>query len=344
MKVATGLYFPPPADAGTWEPASPSEAGWDSDALDSLTRYCAECGSSALVIVHQGRILAEHYWSGAGPDTTRDVASVQKAAVSLLAGILAGTGKIGLDEPAARWLGRGWSRTAPGQEDSIRLRHLMTMTSGLYDDFSFEAPPGTAWYYNNNGYHQLRQVLEAAAGVPFRRLFASALADPVGMQHARWVDRPGTTDPNGRPLAGLRCSARDLARIGLLVLAGGSWAGQEVLPDPASLSESLRPSQPLNPSYGRLWWLPTEPSALLPGGAVTDPRKSFGGVAVSGPIIPAAPGGLVAGFGAGVQRLYISPTLGVVAVRLGAPPPSDGPGQRFDQGFWLRLMSAVPAS
>lgn len=334
------LYFPPKSPR-TWETVRPADVGWDAEALDEVVRFCAENDTSQLLVLHQGRILVERHWGGAGPTTTRDVASVQKGFTFALLATLLEDGVIQLDDPVTSWLGRGWSRTDPLREDAVQLRHLMSMTSGLYDDFSYEAAPGTTWYYNNNAYHQLRHVARVATGGSFDDGFDRRVAFPIGLERSRWVDRRDSSDPNGFPIAGLQSGARDLARLGLLMLAGGTWDGRDLLGDGSLLAEALRPSQPVNPSYGYLWWLPTQPSAVLPGGAVEDPRKSFGGRHLGHPIIRSAPRGLVAAMGAGAQRLYVSEVLGVVAVRLGTSP-SAARGGDFDDGFWHRMAEAAP--
>src|SRR5262249_29373864 len=58
-----------------WELIEPSAAGWSADLLDKARAYAAASGSSAVMIVHHGRVVAE--WG----DTHRrsDIASVRKS-------------------------------------------------------------------------------------------------------------------------------------------------------------------------------------------------------------------------------------------------------------------------
>lgn len=335
-------YFPPrpPKD---WERVSVAEVGWDGSAVEELVHYCEAHQSEQLLILHGGRILLEHYWQGANAETTADVASVQKSVIGLLLDMLSGAGVLDIDDSVGQWLGQGWSRTTPKQEEALRLRHLMTMTSGLYDDFNFEGAAGTVWYYNNNAYHQLRKVIEVATGQTTQEVFDRLLAAPLGIVGARWIERVSMVDPKGWTLSGFHASARHLARLGMLVLSRGNWK-DESLVDGGVLIRSLVPSQELNPSYGQLWWLPSEPTAILPGGIVVDERKSFGGRSLDHPIIPSAPPDLVAAFGAGVKRLYVSTTLGLVVVRLGRSPDSGVLSNDFDEGLWQRVLAAVGLS
>src|SRR4029077_5612529 len=61
-----------------WEVLEPSVAGWSADLLDKQRAYAAASGSSAVMIVQHGRVIAE--WG----DTQRrtDVASVRKSLLS----------------------------------------------------------------------------------------------------------------------------------------------------------------------------------------------------------------------------------------------------------------------
>ena len=145
------------------------------------------------------------------------------------------------------------------------------------------------------------------------------------MNDSRWAQRPGAgRDPQQNQL-GFATTARDLARLGLLVLGDGQWNDQAVLKDKAFLNESLSPSQKLNPSYGYLWWLNGQK------------RPAQGRRKASTSMIPNAPDDLVAANGALGRKLWVVPSLDLVVTRLG-----DTPGQGFDNQFWKLMMEAAP--
>ena len=63
---AEKLYFP---DANAdWETVLPSKAGWDQELLNEALELAGERNSSGVLILHNGRIMAERYWSE--PDTS----------------------------------------------------------------------------------------------------------------------------------------------------------------------------------------------------------------------------------------------------------------------------------
>lgn len=341
---AASLYFPPAT--GKWESVSPAAVGWDSDRLNAALELAGKNHASGVVILHRGKILAERYWSleekagtagngrtyrelvrghDAAGHVIEDVASVQKSVASLLVGIARHQGLLQLDDPVSKHLGAGWSKASPEQEGAITLQHLVTMTSGLKDDLTFEAPAGTRWRYNSAAYAQTMRVVATVAKKSPNDLTRSWLTGRIGMSDTSWMERtlPGEVAVN--PL-GLATTARDLARFGLLVLADGRWKDQTVIEDRDYLHAALRPSQKLNPSYGYLWWLNGQSEVARGAGQST-----------KGPLIPSAPPDLVAALGAVDRKLYVVPSLGLVVTRLGF-----NTAPTFQDEFWKLLMAAAP--
>ena len=210
--------------------------------------------------------MIEQYWAPFRRHAVGDVASAQKSVTSLLVGILEAQGALRLDDPVARYLGAAGRKRPRQQESAITLRHLLTMTSGLSDSFTFEAAAGTRWSYNTSAYQMLHRVVERASGKPLDDFTRTALA-PLGWQDTVWRDRPNMTLPDGSPARGLAMSSRDAARFGLLALAGGAGRASRWCPEPY-LPTALASSTTLNPSYGYLWWLNGKDGYVLPGPSI----------------------------------------------------------------------------
>jgi CubicO group peptidase (beta-lactamase class C family) len=328
------LYFPS-AD-GTWDTVDPASVGWDPDALAAALDLAGRRLSTGVVMLQGGRILAERYWDGATAESAQDVFSAQKSFTSVLIGIAQQEGRLNIDDSITRWVGAKWSRAEPEEESQVLIRHLLTMTSGLDSQLRYQEPAGNSWYYNTQAYHVLQPVLEKATGSTLQSYSEHVLFGPLGMTSAAWMsesDRARTDSARGDRVS-LEITPRDMARFGLLVLAGGWWAGTSIIDDPAYLRASLSPSQDYNPSYGLLWWLNGEPSHELPG---DDPQP------VEGPIIPSAPFDLVAALGTNDQKIYVVPSLDLVITRQGGPAgPSDLTVSSFDSVWWRALMEAAP--
>lgn len=292
--------------------------------FDAAAAAAEAADSTALLIVSDGRTVLERYWPPTDslpepfrgpvlPDGrgTEDVASVQKSVVSFLIGIAVERRLVDVAAPVSRYLGSGWSAAPRDAESAVTIRHLLTMTSGLDDGLRPTAPAGTVWAYSlGPAWHMLKRVLARAAGRSLDDLSREWLFDVAGLHESSWVTRPagpGPAYPDGTPFEGLVMSARDLARFGQVVLAGGEWAGRPVGVAPAYLADSLSPSSQLNPSYGYLWWLNGQAAH----------RSPFDTTLVDGPLLPSAPADLVAASGAFGRLCHIVPSLDLVMVRLG---------------------------
>lgn len=332
------MYFPP--QDGDWETVTPEEVGWNAVALENAMAFAGEYNSSGIVILHRGRILAERYWkiSGTDADVTsdgrpiEDVASVQKSVVSLLTGIALERGLLQLDMSVSSYLDATWSEAPREFEEHITLRHLLSMTSGLTRGLEYEAPAGERWLYSTSAYKHLIEVLTKVSRVELSDYTSEWLTVKIGMKDSRWVTRAGKSKNS----YGFVSSTRDLARLGLLILAEGAWDGDMIVSE-SYLRETLRSSQSMNPAFGFLFWvngqddwMDVHQNNLRPG--------SF---------IPTAPNDLVAARGDGDRRVYVVPSLNIVITRLGASAVfKDGKAdyQFFDREFWRKLMKAARPS
>ncbi len=329
------LYFPP-SGHGDWERTAPQTAGWSAEGLEALLRFAESRRSTGVVILCDGRILAEQYWDPTRfPSTAQyrfektadgqvreDVASMQKSVTAILFGIARQKKLIDFETPVTKLLGTGWSKLSPEQESAITMRHLLTMTSGTTDDLTFQAEPGARWRYNSVAYQKILPALAKAAGKEANTLTREWLTAPLGMNDSEWRSRP-----NMRGMVGFVTTARDMARFGLMVLAGGQWRGKSIV-DPAYLRQALTPSQQHNPSYGLLWWLNGHPV-----------RRT--GARESATLIPTAPEDVVAAQGALGRKVYVAKSMNLVAVRIGGEAQQKGEPD-FNREFWRLLMAAAP--
>lgn len=336
------LYVP---TADTWETVSADSAEADARALEDVMAFAMKRKSSSVIILYGGRILAERHSEVQKPGlryrgmihgktqaghVIEDVASVQKSITSVLVGIAQQKKLLKLSDPVARHLGQGWSEAAVDQESAITLKHLITMTSGLDDSLRYAAPAGQRWKYNSTAYGKTLDVVSAAAHMTPNELTRAWLTGPLKMTDSKWITRRSllrrsqATNPHG-----FTTSARDLARFGLMMLAGGRWGSQTILSDKQYLKDSTSPSQNRNPAYGYLWWLNGQRFALR------------GTRRVSGGLIPEAPSDLYAALGALGRKVYVVPGRQLVVVRTGDNPESIG-AEKFDRELWRLLTAAFP--
>lgn len=319
--ASQGDYFP----SDTWEPTG----GWDEAKLDELATYAQSKSTKSLVLLSGGRILLERHFGGVDASFTRDVFSVQKSVLSILAGIAIDDGLFALDDTVSSILGRGWSNAADvAAEAKITVRHLLSMTSGLDDDLRYVDGAGSTWHYNNDAFYRVRLVIEQKSGVDIDAFARTHLFEPIGMKDSSFRRRL-VKDSKGVPVAGFETSARDLARFGLMLERHGKWNDLRVV-SPAWIDQATASSQPLNESYGFLFWLNGKAGGLLP------PSTPF-----TGSMVPSAPNDAFAALGANDQKMWVARSLDVVLVRIGeAAGEAKNAASSFDEELWTRTVAA----
>lgn len=258
------------ANAAPGSPPSSSpakRARVDPQALARLEQRARQTDSDAVVIYHDGELVAEWYFGK--PRGPIEAMSATKSIASLAIGRLVDAGKLRLDQPVCELVPE-WRQ---GRKQKITIRQLLDHTSGLQNvpDTSVEIypssdfvklalaaevidEPGTVFRYNNKAVNALAAIARIASGKSLDQLARDEIFTPMGITDVQW-----NTDPAGTPqvMAGLQIRAQDLARLGQMMLDGGTWNGKRIL-SAEWIAESTRPSQAVTPRYGLLWWLVTD--------------------------------------------------------------------------------------
>lgn len=287
-----------------------------------------DANAHAVLVLRHGRLVYEKYFAGedqewgkwsVGPiqhTLTRkhDVRSISKSVVSLLTGIAIDRGWLDIDQSVLAFFPEHADlRTA--QKDRITIRHLLTMSSGLAWDESlpyadrrnsetamnlapdavryvleqpmWRSAPGETYNYSGGSAVVLAAILQkVSGGMDITMLSKTLLFDPLGITDFAWAEW------NGRPViaSGLQLRARDLAKVGQMVLDKGRWQGKQVVSEKwiaDSIAPQINGQSPF--FYGYQWWLGR---SLLNGKQVD----------------------WAAGFGEGGQRVFVIPELDIVVV------------------------------
>ena len=253
------------AEAPEWDPPAvvsipPSEAerhqSTNSFLETTLDRAFAFVGLqgwiNAVVVLHNGALVAERYAPGYGPDTPLPGWSVTKSVVNALIGILVRQGRLSVEQRAAvpEW------RNPKDPRHAITVDHLLQMRSGLafaethsgFDPVSrmlylerdmaafaararLRATPGTVWYYSGGNTLILSRIIRDLLGGHPRNVLQfvhKELFAPTGM-HSPVLEFDAVGTPIGSTY--LFASARDWARFGQLYLDNGVVNGRRILPD-----------------------------------------------------------------------------------------------------------------
>lgn len=268
-----------------WEIATPESVGLDPAALatiqDELLREDRHFGALAFLVVKDGKLVFETYLrSAADRDRLNHLQSATKSVTSLVFGIARDRGWVPeLDTPLCTVLVEECAELEE-RKHAITLRHLLTMTSGLAfdnDDFSIEmwvdrpsqpilhileksmyAAPGETFRYRDADPQLISYVLQRLTGRSEESLAVELLLEPLGIHDYLWESGPDGVSMGAH---GLYLRPRDLARLGQLVLDGGVWQGEAVVPAEwvASSTASQRtieePVGSLHYEYGYYWWI-----------------------------------------------------------------------------------------
>lgn len=251
----------------------------------------------ALLAVHNGEIVHEHYGHSANAETTLISWSMAKSITHALVGMAVGDGLMSLDDTH---LFPEWERDGRA---GISLRHLLAMSSGLswvedYVDDSvsdviemlfgggefagdhaayainkpLEAAPGSLYKYSSGTTNIVAKLLARALGEkPGESSVVSAymqsrLFDPLGMDSAvAKFDATGTFVGSSYVYA----TARDFAKFGGLYLNDGVCNGQRLLPEGwvAYAGQVAGHEEEMNWDYGAHWWIPPgDPQSIVAHG------------------------------------------------------------------------------
>jgi len=313
---------------------------------EALDRAFAEPGQppyrhvKAIVILHDGKLVAERYTPGYSARTPILGYSLAKSVTNALIGILVRQNKLSVEQraPVAEWSDPSDPR------HSITIDQLMRMTSGLALEESdsgvdpvsrmlflepdmagfaeharLKATPGTTWEYTSGNTLILSRILRDAVGghaqdvVEFAR---KELFDPLGTTTATIE-----FDKTGTPVGSIYvfASARDWARFGELYRDDGVVNGRRILPE-GWVNYSAAPT--LESDYGAGFWTNRgahgeDAKARIRLGMAEDAFYGSGNLG---------------------QRVVVVPSQGLVVVRLGL---THSPG--FDMKGLLRLLSETSA-
>jgi CubicO group peptidase (beta-lactamase class C family) len=267
-----------------------------------------------VVVVADGRIVAERYETGWGIHTAARTNSMCKSiGVSLVGvGVLKGLVALPRKAPLKAW------RTPGDPRGEITLNDLLHMASGLYteaggdpllDTYDAGAPPSEVSMLNMiDSRPGARFVYAGSDTILASRAVREALGDDsqwLAFPYREFLWKLGMTrtvveaDWRGDFLTSGQCwsTARDFGRFGLLYLADGVWNGERLLPQGWSTYVStLAPAQPEGyfnggAGYGAQFW--------VHGGREGLPEVAY------------------AADGAGGQYAMIIPSANLVVVRRG---------------------------
>jgi CubicO group peptidase (beta-lactamase class C family) len=304
----------------------------------------------SVTVLRNDRIVLDAYFYPYTRDMRHDVASVTKSITALLTTLAITDGYL---KSTAQPIVETLPPVSVKDEriNRIRIGDLLSMQSGLACGFRkgetelvemrntrnwvestlnlpIAADPGTRFGYCSPNFHLLSAAITTRTGsntldYAKRRLFA-----PLGIKDVHWpADSMGINHGWGD----LQLHPIDMAKIGLLLLHGGRWGNQQLLPEAwVDSIKQVHARVNENEDYGLGWWISRKMATLYEA-------NGRGGQRIT--IIPAK-NIVVVMTGSGFEPGDVG-TLLLRALRSDSALPSDRAGQARLQAA-LRLVSAPP--
>ena len=319
--VIKNMYFPS-IYSDQWETMTLDELNWDSVEVENLYNFLELNNTRAFILLKNGKIVLENYWKNNIRNTANFDknsnwywASAGKTLTAFLVGIAQDDGLLSIEDNSSTYLGNGWTSLEESQESLIKIKHHLTMTTGLEyevanldctspDCLTYKTAPGTNWFYHNATYSLLKDIVENVCETTYNNFTDQKVKMKIGMGGS-WIQ----SNYNNIYWS----TARDMARFGLLILNEGVWDDQLILNDKDYYSNMVNSSQNINKSYGYLWWLNGKNSLIPPGIKIP----------INTSLASNAPEDLIAGIGKNGQFLDVVPSQNLVIIRMGEAPDTD---------------------
>lgn len=235
---------------------------------------------NSVLLWQNGEFLAKCYFHDFNENSRNEIKSVGKSIISVAAGIMIDRGMLkSVDEPVYRFIPQ-FHEGRDMRHRNITLRHLLTMSSGLYwiggvhyhcpmldqmfrtddwmgyiADITVKDVPGTKYVYKEWDIILLTEVLNHVSGDIYA-FINDNLYQPLGIQSAGWFQTAastyytnGTNDKNEKRSD---LTAMEMFKIGQMFLQDGIYQDKQIV-SKEYIKMAISPS-PANPGYGFMWW------------------------------------------------------------------------------------------
>jgi CubicO group peptidase (beta-lactamase class C family) len=284
------VYHPPLALDDGWPVSTLDAVGVDRPTIEKLVQRIIDMPMEppdmpqfhGLIIARHGKLVLEEYFHEQDRDDRHTLRSAGKSLTSIVVGAaIHGGVPLELTSPVYSVMNGGsFPAGLEPQKRAMTLEHLLTMSGGFFCDDSNDDAPGNEdkmWdqteepdFYRytmkvplatppgeNSVYCSampnlaLGMVGRAAHESPVS-VFDRLVGGPMKIRRYEWG-----TDHAGNPYGGgsVLLLLRDFAKLGQLMLNGGTWNGRRIL-SKDFVARATSPQYHLRKiTYGYLWWI-----------------------------------------------------------------------------------------
>ena len=199
---------------------------------------------NGAVLIQGGRVIDEIYRGNYTADTKTRMYSTTKSVTAIAIGKLVGEGRVSLDDKVVDIFADKFDPASAHpllREQTVR--QMLTMTT-VYSKPTYTAaisdwlasyfraepthPAGTLWHYDSCGSYVLGAIVKHITGLDFVSYLRPEL-DIMGVS----ADAYCLEGPDGEAWvsSGFIATTADLAKLAYLLLNGGRWQGQQLIPE-----------------------------------------------------------------------------------------------------------------
>lgn len=227
---------------------TPEQAGISSAAVSKFLSKLHERGlyMHGVLLARGHEIFTEAYWAPFNRDSIHRMYSQTKSFVGIAIGLLEEEGKLSLDDCLSEHFPEKLACPLDPRLSSQTIRQTLTMeTTGPSDswfrnetavdrtEYYFRTThsnrhPGMIWEYDSPGSQVLSSLVEKLSGMSLLDYLKSKLFNIMGTFQTARTLKTRNEDTFGD--SAMICTLRDVASFGRLLMDGGQWQGQQLIP------------------------------------------------------------------------------------------------------------------
>ena len=232
------------AQVGELPRSTPEQEGVDSNMLNYLYQRLnnlPEVDIHHLMVLRHDKVIGELHASPYRAADLHTLYSASKTVTALAVGLAIDDGLLTVEDKVSKHLRDKMPATLSPGLDSLTVRHLLMMAAGRQPDLSI--PEGdtdwlTAWFaggfsgvgqrfiYDSMCTHALAAIVTRLTGKRVLEYVRERIFTPMHITDADWELAPDSVEAAGW---GLRLHTESEAKLGLLLLHGGEWQGQQLV-------------------------------------------------------------------------------------------------------------------
>ncbi len=240
----------------------------------SVIENLEETKASSLLVIKNGRILHEKYWNGHHSGSLMNSFSMAKGILGMLVGAAIDEGTIKSEDQLFSGFYPEFAEDEFGKH--LTLKHLMQMQAALDWAEEYHHPfapnsrqyfvedlekqvferklremPGIKYEYQSAAPQLLGFALRKAVGKSLASYLSEKIWIPLGMNYsAKWsIDSKGME----KAFCCIHATARDLAKIGLILLHDGEFQGKQIISK--DFIKKMKEPTSANDAFGYSVWV-----------------------------------------------------------------------------------------